>query len=81
MQISVSVDDNGCVTVPEEILSVLGVKSGEKLFIISDKDSVRIVRATENPIFALAEFTEKEFAAGRTKNLREYMQEKGIPDA
>jgi bifunctional DNA-binding transcriptional regulator/antitoxin component of YhaV-PrlF toxin-antitoxin module len=69
------------VTIPGEVLSALGVKSGDSLYIIYDKDSVRIVRAADDPIVALTEFAEREYEAGRTKSLREYMREKGIPDA
>ncbi|MDH7479376.1 MAG: AbrB/MazE/SpoVT family DNA-binding domain-containing protein [Syntrophomonadaceae bacterium] len=77
---TVKVDSKGRVTLPKEIRTILGVKLGDTVFLKADGHSVRLMRAVEDPLVILGEHAESEFRAGRTKNLREYMRERGIEE-
>lgn len=77
-KVSVRIDNKGRVTLPRDLRARLGVDLGDTLFVKYEAGSIRLVRAVEDPIATLATYADKEFEAGRTKDLREYMRENGL---
>ncbi len=75
--VAVRVDEKGRVTVPKEVREALGVRPGDTMFWEIVGSEVRWMKA-QNPFDALAENAEKEYRAGRTKNLRTLAREQGI---
>jgi len=72
------VDQKGRITLPKKIREETGIKAGEVLFINADQGYVELIRAVEDPMVKLKNYTEKEFNERRTKNIRQYAREKGI---
>lgn len=81
-QVAVRIDNKGRVTLPKSIRAALGVDSGDTVFLKYEPEGnlVCLVRAVEDPIAVLWEHAEKEYQAGRTKDLRDYAREQGLTD-
>ncbi|MDQ3779877.1 MAG: AbrB/MazE/SpoVT family DNA-binding domain-containing protein [Chloroflexota bacterium] len=71
--VTVRVDDKGRLSIPAEIRTAMGIKSGDLFFLESDPESeiIHLAKAV-NPFDGLAEHALREYRAGRTRNLREY---------
>ena len=72
------VDSKGRITIPKEVREASGIEKGEVLFIDSELGQLKLTRAIEDPVAKLKEYTEKEYKEGRTRNLRDYANERGI---
>ena len=81
-QLIVRIDEKGRITLPKRIRVLFGVEPGDAVFLKYEREGnfIRLVRAVEDPIAVLWEYAEKEYQAGRTKNLRDYMREQGLID-
>ncbi|HBQ28464.1 MAG TPA: AbrB family transcriptional regulator [Desulfotomaculum sp.] len=81
-QIAVRIDNKGRVTLPKNIRQALGVDTGDTVFLKYEPEGnlVRMSRAVEDPIAVLWEHAEKEYQAGKTKDLRDYAREQGLTD-
>lgn len=79
-QIPVRIDSKGRISLPQKVRSALKAKAGDTLFLKCEGQGhlVRMVRAVEDPVAVLWEHAEKEYKAGRTKNLRDYARKKGL---
>lgn len=74
-----TVDAKGRISLPAEIRGLLGIDTGDALFIEIDEEHEMIHLAkAQNPFDALAEDALREFRAGRTRSLRAYANESGI---
>ena len=71
--VTVRVDDKGRLSIPAEIRTAMGIKSGDVFFLESDPESkiIHLAKAV-NPFDGLAEHALREYRAGRTRNLSEY---------
>lgn len=74
------VDNEGRVTLPEKIRKALKLEPGSTVLIEleSNTNVIHIRPALDDLILTLAKQAEEEFAAGKTRNLREYAREHGI---
>ncbi|MGI9861176.1 AbrB/MazE/SpoVT family DNA-binding domain-containing protein [Moorella naiadis] len=81
-QMAVRVDSKGRVTLPDNIRIALGIKPGDNVFLKYEPEGnvVRLSRVAEDPLATLWQYAEKEYLAGRTKDLREYAREHGLAD-
>lgn len=81
-QVAVRLDNKCRLTLPKSIREALGVEAGDTVFLKHEPEGnlVRITRAVEDPIAVLWEHAEKEYRAGRTKDLRDYAKEHGLTD-
>ncbi|MCF8002221.1 MAG: AbrB/MazE/SpoVT family DNA-binding domain-containing protein [Halanaerobiales bacterium] len=78
-KIATKVDSKGRITLPKEIREKACIEEGEVLFIYEvDIGQLKLIRAVEDPLVKLKEYTEKEFEKGETKSIRQYAKEKGI---
>ncbi|MCK8825405.1 AbrB/MazE/SpoVT family DNA-binding domain-containing protein [Fuchsiella alkaliacetigena] len=77
-KIVTKVDDKGRITIPKEVREFSGIEKGEVLFINAELGQVKLTRAIEDPVVKLKEYAEKEYEEGRTRDLRDYANEKGI---
>lgn len=77
-KIVTKVDDKGRITIPKQVRESSGIDKGEVLFIDSEMGQLKLTRAIEDPLVKLQEYTEEEYKAGKTKNLRDYAEENGI---
>ncbi len=76
---AVTVDAKGRLAIPAEVRSALGIKAGDVLFLESDiEGQVLHLAKAINPFDGLAEYAEREYRAGRTRNLRAFAAEEGI---
>jgi AbrB family looped-hinge helix DNA binding protein len=69
------VDERGRVTLPAKARQALGVQPGTVFYIKRESDGFRLARS-ENPFDALARYAISEDDAGRTRDIREYAQER-----
>lgn len=77
--VAVTVDSKGRLSIPAEIRSAMGIESGDVLFLESDPEhKVMHLAKAVNPFDDLAQHAEREYRAGRTKNLRTYAEERAI---
>ena len=76
---AVTVDGRGRIAVPAEFRERLDLKQGDALFVQVEDNGVvlRLTKAVD-PFDSLAALGEREYRAGRTKNLRTFAQEEGI---
>jgi len=77
-KIVAKVDNKGRITIPKEVRETSGIEKGEVLFIDAELGQVKLTRAVEDPVVKLKEYTKQEYQAGKTRDLRDYAQEKGI---
>ena len=77
-KIVAKVDNKGRITIPKEVRETSGIEKGEVLFIDAELGQVKLTRAVEDPVVKLKEYTEQEYQEGKTRDLRDYAQEKGI---
>ena len=77
--VTVTVDSKGRLSIPAEVRGALGIEPGDVLFLESDSElAVLHLAKAINPFDGLAEHAAREYRAGRTQNLREYAEERGI---
>lgn len=81
-QLAVRIDEKGRLTLPKKVRTLLGVKPDDIVFLKYEPEGnvVRLVRAVEDPIAVLWEYTKEEYRSGRTKDLRDYAKEQGLVD-
>ncbi len=76
---SVRLDEKGRLTIPREVRKALHLKSGDVLFMQSDSQTKTLqLGKAINPFDVLAEHATSEYAAGRTKSLRQIAEELAI---
>ena len=75
--IPLTIDSKGRLTIPKSIREALHIENGDVLLLKyeSNEGILHIARAVQNPIEVLSEYTEKEYKAGRTKNIRDVINE------
>lgn len=78
--LTVKADGKGRLTIPQQLRKALGIEPGDIFFVAIDEDhkELRFAKA-ENPFDVLAQHAINEYRAGRTRNLREFAAENGIP--
>jgi AbrB family looped-hinge helix DNA binding protein len=76
--IAVRVDSKGRLTIPRRVREALGIRTGDLFFLQREGAILRYARA-ENPFDALAEHAVGEYLEGRTKGLRDFAVERGLP--
>lgn len=71
------VDNKGRLTIPKNIRKALHIENGDVLLLkFYRKDGIlQISRAVQNPIETLSDHADKEFEAGRTRNIRELLND------
>jgi AbrB family looped-hinge helix DNA binding protein len=74
--VAVTVDDKGRLTIPAKDRKELGVEPGAVFFVERKGNILQFARA-ENPFDGLARHALEEYAAGKTRNLREITREQG----
>ncbi|MGO8714391.1 MAG: AbrB/MazE/SpoVT family DNA-binding domain-containing protein [Smithella sp.] len=76
------VDNEGRVTLPEKIRKALKLEPGSTVLIEleSDKNVIHIRPALDDLLLVIAKQAEEDYAAGKTRNLREYAREHGIDE-
>lgn len=72
---TVKVDSKGRVVIPKEIRSALGLELGDKVLLHTDGRTIYLIPVEEDLIEVLGKHAEAEYRAGRTRNLRDYMQD------
>lgn len=75
----VTIDGRGRIAVPSALREQMGLKPGDALFVQVETNGVvlRLAKA-ENPFDSFAALGERQYRAGRTKNLRQFAAEEGI---
>ena len=75
--IPLTVDNKGRLTIPKNIREALHIENGDVLLLKFDSENgvLQIARAIQNPIEALSKYADKELDAGRTKNIRELLND------
>ena len=73
--IPLTVDSKGRLTIPKNVREALHIKNGDVMLLKYDSKVgiLQIARAKQDPIEALSEYADKEFEAGRTKDIRELL--------
>jgi AbrB family looped-hinge helix DNA binding protein len=73
--IPLTVDSKGRLTIPKNVREALGIKNGDVLLLKFDSEEgvLKIFRAIQNPVEILSNYSDKEFEAGCTKNIRELL--------
>lgn len=73
---TVKVDPKGRLSIPAELRKSLGIEPGDTLFVEAE-DNGQVLRfaKAENPFDALARHAEQEYRAGRTRSLREFVED------
>lgn len=75
----VTLDGRGRIAVPAELRERLHLEPGDALFVqIEDNGFVLRLTKAVNPFDSFAALGEREYRAGRTKNLRTFAEEEGI---
>jgi AbrB family looped-hinge helix DNA binding protein len=75
----VTVDGRGRIAVPSTLREQLDLKPGDALFVqVEENGSVLRLAKAINPFESFAALGEREYRAGRTKNLRTFAAEEGI---
>ncbi len=74
---SVRVDAKGRLVIPKEAREKLAVNPGD-VFYVQVEGSILHFAKAQNPFDALAVEAEAEYAAGRTRNLRDVAGELGV---
>ena len=77
-KIPVKVDARGRITIPKKAREAADIEKGDILFMDSKPGKIEFTRAIEDPLVVLRDYAEQEYAAGRTKNLRDYIAEEDI---
>jgi AbrB family looped-hinge helix DNA binding protein len=77
MPVTVRIDDEGRLTIPERDREALGIKPGDTFLFEREGKVLRFAKA-EDPFDVLAEHAIREHRKGRTKDLRQVAQERGI---
>lgn len=79
MAMTVKVDAKGRLSIPQELRQELGIEPGDTLFVEREEGaSVLRYAKAENPFDALARHAEREYRAGRLRNLRDFAEDEGI---
>ena len=75
----VTIDGRGRIAVPSALREQLDLKAGDALFVQVEENGfvLRFAKAV-NPFDSFAALGEREYRAGRTKNLRAFAAEEGI---
>ena len=75
----VALDGRGRIVVPAELRQQLNLEPGDALFVRVEVNGV-VLRLTKaiNPFDSFAALGEREYRAGRTRNLRTFAEEEGI---
>jgi len=75
--IPLTVDNKGRLTIPKNIRKALKIEYGDVMLLGYDskKGVLHISRAARNPIEILSDYADREFEAGRTKNIRELLDD------
>jgi AbrB family looped-hinge helix DNA binding protein len=75
----VTVDGRGRIAVPAQLRAQLRLEPGDALFVqVEDNGAVLRLTKAINPFDSFAAMGEREYRAGRTKNLRTFAEEEGI---
>jgi AbrB family looped-hinge helix DNA binding protein len=75
----VTLDGRGRIAIPSELRERLQLQPGDALFVqIEDNGFVLRLAKAVNPFDSFAALGEREYRAGRTKNLRNFASEEGI---
>ncbi len=80
VKVSGLVDNEGRVALPEKIRKALKLEPGSTVLIELEADTnvIHIRPALDDLVLVIAKQAEEEFAAGKTRSLREYARERGI---
>ncbi len=80
VKVSGLVDNEGRVALPEKIRKALKLEPGSTVMIELEADTnvIHIRPALDDLVLVIAKRAEEEYAAGQTRNLREYAREHGI---
>ena len=75
--IPLTIDNKGRLTIPKNVREALHIENGDVLLLKFDSENgvLQIARAIQNPIEALSKYADKELEAGRTKNIRELLND------
>ncbi|RCW44109.1 MULTISPECIES: AbrB/MazE/SpoVT family DNA-binding domain-containing protein [unclassified Halanaerobium] len=77
-KLTVKVDSRGRITIPKEARKTAQIENGDTLFMNLKPGKIEFIRAVEDPVVVLREYSEQEYENGRTKNLRDYAEKSGI---
>ena len=77
-KLTVKVDSRGRITIPKEARKTAQIENGDTLFMNLKPGKIEFIRAVEDPVVVLREYSEQEYENGRTKNLRDYVEKSGI---
>jgi len=78
-KVTVRVDSKGRITLPKEAREYAEIDEGDILFLDIAPGKMELTRAVRDPIVTLRDYAQKEYEEGRTRDLRDYAKEKGIP--
>lgn len=77
--ITVKVDSKGRLLIPRSIREKLKMTTGDVCFLTLDQAlGILSVAKAENPFDGLARHAIREYRAGQTKSLRQYVKEQGV---
>lgn len=78
--VTIRVDAKGRLTIPQRLREELGIEPGDIMFVEREagQEVLRYAKVM-NPFDALAEQAEQEYRAGKTRNLRRFAAEQGLP--
>ena len=74
----VRVDSKGRITLPKEIRENADIEEGDVFFVDAIHGQIKLTEAVKDPVVVLREYAREEYEKGRTRNLRDYAEEKGI---
>lgn len=75
---TVQVDSKGRITLPKEIRENAEIEEGDVYFVDIKHGQIKLTKAVKDPLVVLREHARSEYENGKTRNLREYADEKGI---